>query len=63
MESLPLEGMALKDRAYILMQQEQWVESEQGYQQSLAIWQQLAQPLQLLEVQAGLARVALLQKN
>ena len=63
MESLPLEGMALKDRAYILMQQQQWAEAEQTYQQALAIWQELAQPLQLLEMQAGLARVALRQEN
>ena len=63
MESMPLEGMALKDRAYMLMQQQQWVEAEQAYQQALVIWQELAQPLQLLEVQAGLARVALRQEN
>ena len=63
MESLPLEGMALKDRAYILMQQQQWLEAEQAYQQALTIWQQLAQPLQILEAQAGLARVALLRED
>lgn len=62
-ESLPLEGMALKDRAYLLMQQQQWAEANETYQQALSIWQQLAQPLQLLEVQAGLARVALLQEK
>jgi tetratricopeptide (TPR) repeat protein len=59
MKSLPLEGLALKDRAYILQQQRQWDEAAQTYQQAMAIWQELAQPLQLLEVQAGLARVAL----
>lgn len=63
MESLPLEGMALKDRAYILMRQQQWAKAEQTYQEALAIWEQLAQPLQLLEMQAGLARVALRQEK
>lgn len=63
MESLPLEGMALKDRAYVQVQQQQWGAAGQTYQQALAIWQELAQPLQLLEMQAGLARVALRQDN
>ncbi len=63
MESLPLEGLALKDRAYILLQRQQWAEAEQVYQQATAIWQELAQPLQLLEMQAGLARATLGQRN
>jgi ATP/maltotriose-dependent transcriptional regulator MalT len=61
MESLPLEGMALKDRAYILTHHQRWDEADQAYQQALAVWQGLAQPLQVLEAQAGLARVALLR--
>lgn len=63
MGSLPLEGLALKDRAYMLLHWQQYAEAEQAYQQALAIWQELSQPLQLLEVQAGLARVALQQED
>jgi len=61
MESLSLEGLALKDRAYVLTHRQAWDEATQTYQQALAIWRDLAQPLQVLEAQAGLARVALLQ--
>lgn len=63
MKSLPLEGLALKDRAYLLLQREQLADAAQTYQQALAIWQELAQPLQILETQAGLGKVALAQGN
>lgn len=58
MKSKPLEGLALKDRAYLLVQQQQWQEAEETYQLALALWQELAQSLQLLEAQAGLGKVA-----
>ena len=63
MKSKPLEGLALKDRAYLLLQQQQWHEAEEIYQQAQALWQELAQPLQLLEAQAGLGKVALAQEK
>lgn len=61
LDSLSLEGLALKDWAYILTHRQAWDEAAQTYQQALTIWQELDQPLQILEVQAGLARVAQLQ--
>jgi tetratricopeptide (TPR) repeat protein len=61
MGSHSLEGMALKDRAYILTHRQAWAEAVQTYQQALIIWQDLSQPLQILEAQSGLARVALHQ--
>ncbi|WP_420644919.1 tetratricopeptide repeat protein [Candidatus Leptofilum sp.] len=63
MESLPLMGLALKDRAYIFVQRKQGDEAEQAYQQAKSVWQQQSQSLQLLEVQAGLAKAALLQED
>ena len=59
MKSMPLEGLALKDRGYLLAQQQRWSEAESAYQQALTVWQELGQPLQILEAQAGLAWVAL----
>jgi tetratricopeptide (TPR) repeat protein len=59
MKSMPLEGLALKDLAYILAQRQQWAVAEATYQQALTIWQELSQPLYVLEMQAGLAKVAL----
>ena len=61
MESRPLEGMALKDRGYLLTHHQRWEDAEDVYQQALAIWQDFSQPLQILETQNGLARVALLR--
>ena len=58
MESVPLEGLALKDRAYLLAHQQRWAEAAQVYGQALAIWQEVSQPLQMLEAHAGLAKVA-----
>lgn len=63
MKSLPLEGLALKDRGYLLAQQQKWAEATKTYQQALAVWQELAQPLQILEAQAGLAWSALGESN
>ena len=59
MKSVPLQGLALKDRAYMLAQRRQWAEAEETYQQGLALWQELSQSLHVLEMQAGLAKVAL----
>lgn len=63
MKSKPLEGLALKDRGYLLAQQQRWDEAAVSYQQALAVWQELSQPLQIIEAQAGLAWVALGQSD
>lgn len=61
LDSVSLEGLALKDWAYILTHRQAWEEAAQTYQQALTLWQDIDQPLQILEAQAGLARVAQLQ--
>ncbi len=61
MGSRPLEGMALKDQAYILLHQRSSFKAEEVYQKALTVWEELSQPLQQLEVRAGLARSVMLQ--
>ncbi len=55
-----LQGLALKDRGYILANERRLAEAETSYQRALHIWAELEQQSHLLETQAGLAQIALL---
>lgn len=55
-----LQGLALKDRAYILTHEERVAEAKPLYQRALTIWTELEQQSQLTETMVGLAQATLL---